>query len=232
MSTKNKKIDPTPIAEWGGGPETFVNFFGDQTVTNMGSTSDAARALDELCSQFSEAHDFVYMNECAKEREFTLNEYFRDVWQPTHQKQGGENQFVWDEAHNAVPMEPQSAVLMEDRKTPIFRTRDRLVVWENPKWRSEPKFYNVRLGHTNGGEKIGIMACYAGFKKGMNDFWKLNTLLTPVGDGAEWLNEFTRLNHDVSSYEDWSEAKEKARTEREEEREGRKQLAKDAAINI
>ena len=138
---------------------------------------------------------------------------------PTEFNRDRGNGFVWDNQKPANPViiDGATGISQEDLITMSFEIDGNAVDWFQPDhYRSSPIQHSLVLGDTAHNRAVAIQGNWRGtFGNRQTSWWAYTAIMVPNGDADAWFDEVVRLNYGVSTYDDYAEATEQARTERE-----------------
>jgi len=245
---KEEKIMSNAVQRaWEGAKETFAHYHQPLTP------------LDDLVGQFTNVLDLQTIDDAVSyhaSQTTTLSWYdlyaekLVAPWQkPNERHPEWAWQFKW---HNSspVPMESGNATINE-RENPSFRTYSnslhgihlpgRDIVWKYRTTdrygvRSEPLGYSIVSGETPTGEKVAILANFSFTPNDTTNtirFSRITAMMYVDGEARDWVNEYLKIKHQsTNTVEEMDDAKEDARHEREQARQGAKDDARTAALQF
>ena len=120
---------------------------------------------------------------------------------------------------NPVIIDGATGILQEDLITMSFEIDGAPVDWFQPDhYRSSPIQHSLVLGNTAHNRAVAIQGNWKGtFGSRQTSWWAYTAIMVPSMDADEWFDEVVRLNYGVSSYNEYSEATEQSRKDREAE---------------
>ena len=201
----------------------LTSLAGANVSNPLTGTTEARQAeMDTLCRELHLVQDLNSIRAQVNEEQS-----FKDVFKGWNSElkpvseyspdNGGKFRWATDKPANPVIIDGSRNILQEDRISLTFEHEGQLVDWHQPNhYRSSAKQYSMVLGYTPNNECVAIQGQWQGsFGNRLSTWWAFTALLVPKGDGEEWFDEVVRLHYGVSSYEEYSEAVEEERAERE-----------------
>lgn len=194
----------------------------DASQPLTGTTEARQAQMDALCRDLHMVQDLNSLREQVSEEQS-----FKDVFKGwnEHLKQATEfnknrgHAFRWDNQKRANPVIIDGAkdIPDADRISFSFEIDGQPVDWFQPDhYRSNPIQHSLVLGETQHNEAVAIQGNWKGtFGDRQTSWWAYTAILVPNGDCEEWFDEMVSLHYGVSSYDEYSEAVEQARQERE-----------------
>jgi len=197
---------------------------GDQSEFLTGSREARQAQMDALCREIHMVSDLNSLRARVNDQ-YKFPALFRgwndQLKRPTEFNRDRGNGFQWDNSKPANPVIIDGAtnVAQEDIITMTFEIDGQPVDWHQPDhYRSSPIQHSLVLGDTAKNRAVAIQGNWKGnFGGTERSWWAYTAIMVPKSDCDEWFDEIVRLNYGVSSYEEYSEATEESRREREAE---------------
>lgn len=194
----------------------------DSSDPLMGTTLARQSQMDALCRDLHMVSDLNSLRDNVSD-ENSFKDLFKgwndQLKRPTEFNRDRGNGFVWDNSKPANPViiDGATGIAQEDLITMSFEIDGNPVDWFQPDhYRSSPIQHSLVLGDTAHNRAVAIQGNWKGtFGDRQTSWWAYTAIMVPNGDTDEWFDEVVRLNYGVSTYDEYSEATEKARQDRE-----------------
>tara|TARA_R110002012_G_scaffold5829_4_gene27031 strand:- start:8780 stop:9466 length:687 start_codon:yes stop_codon:yes gene_type:complete len=196
----------------------------DSSEALTGTTEARQSQMDALCRNLHMVSDLNSLRDNVDDAN-SFKDLFKgwndQLKRPTEFNRDRGNGFVWDNTKPANPViiDGATGILQEDLITMSFEIDGAPVDWFQPDhYRSSPIQHSLVLGNTAHNRAVAIQGNWKGtFGARQTSWWAYTAIMVPSMDADEWFDEVVRLNYGVSSYNEYSEATEQSRKDREAE---------------